>query len=169
MPWLRIEPAASRSQVDHHHHCATCLKSRRTQPITRHDVPSTACSPQRSNKQLTHTCVPAGLMPALAAALTALHAAAKRQAPKPLDPSTHELAVSLLTLWNPLMVAMQSTEAALICPLVGTTLAPASNLAAAILRSWQVRFFVSPCKAQLNTPAVLGIALQSMPDSAVCK
>jgi hypothetical protein len=29
MPWLRIEPATSRSQVDHHHHCATCLKSRR--------------------------------------------------------------------------------------------------------------------------------------------
>jgi hypothetical protein len=25
MPWLRIEPATSRSQVDHHHHCATCL------------------------------------------------------------------------------------------------------------------------------------------------
>jgi hypothetical protein len=30
MPWLRIDPATSRSQVDHHHHCATCLKSRRT-------------------------------------------------------------------------------------------------------------------------------------------
>jgi hypothetical protein len=33
MPWLRIEPATSRPQVDHHHHCATCLTFRRKDSI----------------------------------------------------------------------------------------------------------------------------------------
>jgi hypothetical protein len=30
---LRIEPATFRPRPDHHHHCATCLKSRRTHVV----------------------------------------------------------------------------------------------------------------------------------------
>uniref|UniRef100_A0A383VUR2 Uncharacterized protein n=1 Tax=Tetradesmus obliquus TaxID=3088 RepID=A0A383VUR2_TETOB len=76
-------------------------------------------------------------MPALAAALTALHAAAKHCAPKPLNPSTHELAVSLLQFWTSLVVGLQSATPGLICLLVGPTVAPAANLAAALMRAWQ--------------------------------
>jgi hypothetical protein len=75
-----------------------------------------------------------------------MHAAAKRQAPTPLDPPTHELAVSLLTLWNPLMVALQREAPALLCPLTGPSIAPAANLAAALLCSWRVHYNMLLCE-----------------------
>ncbi|WIA35781.1 hypothetical protein OEZ86_004170 [Tetradesmus obliquus] len=91
-----------------------------------------------ASMQIKQQVAQTGVMPALAAALTAMHAAAMRCAPKPLDPGSHELAAALLSLWNPLMVALQSpTPVGLLCPLIGPTVAPAANLAAALMRSWQ--------------------------------
>lgn len=141
-----VAPSPCRLSCKQCYAIATCIYAfRDLKVLSSHQAGTSRAVTQRCSRlkqmpKIYHTISLAGVMPALAAALTAMHAAAKRCAPKPLDPSSHELAAALLSLWNPLMVSLQSpTPVGLLCPVIGPTVAPAANLAAALMRGWQVR------------------------------